>query len=236
MCYFVRSTALWYKQNPVECKRHSMSTPSILLHPQFIVSAGSRVCFHFAGAAPCYSLLCKSQQPCMKLKMQRAQLLVWTETVNIHSCSYFLNHVYALESLYKFIFVFCRRDILCGRRPRQRTTRFGIIEESPLPSPSEKLPVHGEETHNEHLSAPPSLFPGMHKHWIRSVPSNLPDLFLGFCYILKAPFSRKWCVAKAAVLPQHVCYSSFGDFRFQTAGSDTFSCFWYGSWPSAFNG
>lgn len=164
MCYFVRSAAFWYKQNPAECKRRSMSTPSILLHPQFIAGAGSRVCFHSAGAAPS-SRLFKSQQLRSKLKMRRAELLVWAETVNIHSCAYFLNHAYGLEST-DLCLCFCRRDFLCGRRPRQRATRFGITEESPLPSPSEKLPMHGEELHSERLSAPPSLFTGMHKHRI----------------------------------------------------------------------
>lgn len=116
------------------------------------------------------------------------------------------------------MFVFCRCDALCGRRPRQRATRFGITEESPLPSPSEKLPVHGEEMHSERLSALPSLF--MHKHRMRSVRSSLPDLFLGFRYSLKSPFSQKRGVTKAGVLPRRICYSNFGDFRFQTAGNE----------------
>lgn len=49
------------------------------------------------------------------------------------------------------MFVFCRCDVYRGRRPRQRATRFGITEESPLPPPSEKLPMHSEEMHSDRL-------------------------------------------------------------------------------------
>lgn len=58
-----------------------------------------------------------------------------------------------LEPLYILVFIFHRCDVFRGRRPRQGATEFSGPEESPLPSPSEKLPLHGESGTGRSLCA-----------------------------------------------------------------------------------
>lgn len=175
--------ALWYKQNPAESKRCSVSTLCILLQPQFILSPKTRVCFILlkVDLLP-YKLKLSGLVPNPKfqgLKFYVSKMRKLSEPKNINWFVYVLTPAYLLGSLSAHLclyFIGVSFSVEGGHAKGQRSP---AVLRSPLfPPPLRNSPCTVRNAQRA-PSAPPSLFTSMHKRRKWSLQFSLPGLLLG---------------------------------------------------------